>query len=120
MLPSLRNLQRIPKDPDLVDQIKEKINKVRALRYIDGGQLLSLTSYFPVSNGESDIRIVYDMPDFGLSTALWPPSFWMPTIHNVLDFATYVSCFGEVDAGYMLLNYPINRSIREFSGVYVT
>ena len=46
VLPSFINLQQIPKDPDLAEKTKEKINNVRAFRYISGGQVLRLTSYF--------------------------------------------------------------------------
>ena len=44
----------------------------------------------------------------------------MPTTHNVLDCATHVSWFGDVDSGEMFLNYPVYIGIRPFEGMDVT
>ena len=107
----------MPKEPALVEQIKEKINMVRVRRYISGGQALILTSYFHVPKGESKIRIVYNMTAWGLNFAFWVPPFWMPNVHNVLDCGTHVSRFSDVDVGEILLNYLLDRDIRTFAGV---
>ena len=53
LLPSFRKLKKITKEPALTGKIKENINKVRARRYISGGQVLNLTSYFYVPKGDS-------------------------------------------------------------------
>ena len=100
-----------------MEQIKEKINKARARIYIAGGQVLKRKYDFHVPTGDSDIQVVYDMTTCGLNADLWETYFWMPTVHNVLDFATHISLFGDVDAGYIYINYPINRAIRTFAGV---
>ena len=42
----------------------------------------------------------------------------MPTVRIILDCATNVLWFGDVDAGEMLLNYPLDRAISPFAGVY--
>ena len=91
LLPSFRKLKKITKEPALTGKIKENINKVRVSRYIAGGQVIRLTSYFHVTKEESDIRIVYNLKSCRLNSALWAPYFWMHTIHNLLDFANHVS-----------------------------
>ena len=119
-LPSFRNPQQLPKDPALAEKTKEKINKARSCRYIVRGQVLSLTYYFHLNEGESHICIVLKLIAFGLNITLWAPPFWMPTVSNVSDCATHVLWFVEIDAGEMFLNYRINRSIRPFAGVDVS
>ena len=82
--------------------------------------MLSLKYYFHVTKEDSDILIVYGMTAYVLNATLCAPSFWMPTIHNLLDCATSVSNFGDVDAEEMFLKYPIDRSIMMFAQVDVS
>ena len=79
--------------------------------------MLSLTSYFHFPKRESDICIVYYLTPCRFNTALWAPYFDIPTVHNVFDSATRFSWFCEVGIGYMILKYPLYRSIRTFAGV---
>ena len=51
-------------------KIVEKIQKVQDRRYILGGTVLSLTSFFHVSKGEDDIKLVYDLTACGLNEIL--------------------------------------------------
>ena len=119
-LPAFKKAQQLPKDKTVVQRITEKIQKVRLRGYIAAGLVLSLTSFFQVPKGEDDIRIVYDLTACGLNDALWAPSFWMPTIMNVLDCATSDAWFGDVDAGEMFLNYILDVNIRPYAGVDVS
>jgi hypothetical protein len=91
--------------------------KVRERGYIGLNWVRSLTSFFPVLKGDDDIRLVYDLTASGLNDALWVPNFWMPAVHNVLDCATHSSWFGDVDAGEMFFNFPLDLSIRPYCGV---
>ncbi len=116
-LPSFRQKQSLPKDKSVLAKIREKIQKVRDRRYILGGMVRSLTSFFHVSKGEDDIRLVYDLTACGLNEMLWAPSFWMPNIGNVLDCATSSSWFSDVDAGEMFLNYLLDAELRPYAGV---
>ena len=118
--PRYLKAQKMPRDEAVSDRIKGKINKVRDRGYISAGPVLSLTSYFHVPKGESDIRIVYDLTACGLNEVLWAPSFWMPTILNVLDCSCHSSWFGDVDAGEMFLNYMLDESVRPYAGVDVS
>ena len=80
--------QRLPKDPDVFSLMTSKILEVRRRGYIDRllkGSIESLTHYFAVPKGDSDIRMVYDLTASGLNDALWAPTFWLPNIRNVLD-----------------------------------
>ena len=61
--------------------------------------------------------MVYDLTASGLNDVLWVPNFWMPSVGNVLDCCTHASWFGDVDAGEMFLNFPLDLSIRPYCGV---
>ena len=119
-LPSFKRPQKMPKDPSIASRIMDKVNKVRLRLYIAVGLVLSLTAYFHVPKGDDDIRMVYDLTASGLNEALWAPSFWMPTIQDVLDCATHTSWYGDVDAGEMFLNYWLDPAIRPYAGVNVS
>eukprot|EP00957_Ditylum_brightwellii_P045994 3489095-Ditylum_brightwellii.AAC.1 len=109
--------QTILGDQNIKDRVKLKLSKVILRGYLALGAVLNLTSYFHVPKGEDDIRMVYDATACGLNDALWAPTFWMPTILNILDAATETSWFGDVDAGEMFLNYPLDIGMRAFAGV---
>ena len=119
-LPKFRTPQRLPADPITVEKVKEKVNKVRRRKYVAPGPVHSLTSYFCVPKGENDIRMVYDLTACGLNDALWAPTFWLPTMQNVLDCATHSSWFSDIDAGDMFLNYPLDVKIRPYAGIDVS
>ena len=112
--------QKLPKDEHVVAKILEKLSKVRGRGYIGPNWVRSLTSYFHVPKGGDDIRMVYDLTASGLNDALWVPSFWMPSVGNVLECCTHSSWFGDVDAGEMFLNFPLDLAIRPYCGVDVS
>jgi hypothetical protein len=115
-----RSRQTLPREPEKVEQVKSKLNKVINRRYISPEEMVNVTSYFDVPKGDDDIRMVYDFTASKLNDALWAPNFWLPTISNVLDCTTHSSWFGDVDAGEMFLNFPLDRSMRKYCGVDVT
>ena len=41
----------------------------------------------------------------------------MPTVTNVIDCSTDGTWFGDVDAGEMFLNFPLDRRIRKYCGI---
>ena len=112
-LPNFRKPQTLPKEASITDKVMAKVNKVNkvmpASLYIAIRLVLSLSSFFTVSKGDEDIRIVYHLTACGLNEALWAPSFWMPTINNVLDCACASSWFGDVDAAEMFLCYILDE-----------
>ena len=112
--------QRIPKDKGILKLMVEKLVKVRDRGYIGKllqGSIKGLTHYFAVPKGDKDIRMVYDMTASGLNKALWAPKFWMPTMVNIVDCSTDDTWFGDVDAGEMFLNFPLDRRIRKYCGI---
>lgn len=70
--------QRAEKDPELCLAIRRKLDKIRKLGYIHPGEVKSLTSFFAVPKGDSDIRMVYDGTKSGLNDAMWAPWFCSP------------------------------------------
>ena len=119
-LPCYTRKQRMPPDPSDFAKVAAKIKVVRDKQYICKGSVKSLTSFFAVPKGDSDIRLVYDLSACGLNEALWAPSFWMPSVDNVLDVATHKSWFSDIDAGEMFLNYKMDQKIQPYAGVDVS
>ena len=76
--------QQRGKSPEEHERMKEKLQLVRAKRYIRRGQVTSLTSFFGVPKGLDDTRMVYDGTKSGLNDALWVPSFPLPTGDTML------------------------------------
>jgi hypothetical protein len=116
-LPKFWKRQKAPKDPDTASKVAAKLHIPIAKRYISGGLVKSLTSYFNVPKGTDDIRMVYNLTACGLNEAIWAPSFWMPNVGHILDCATATSWFGDVDAAEMFLNYMLDIKIRPYAGV---
>ena len=109
------------KDLGIFELMVEKIAKVKRRNYIGKcGSFVTLSNYFPVPKGENDIRMVYDLTASGLNAALWAPRFWMPTMTNVVDCAVHTSWFGDVDAGEMFLNLPLDLRMRKYCGVDIS
>ena len=120
-LPKNTKRQRMPRNLGVFELMVEKIAKVRSRNYIGKwGSILNLSHYFPVPKGENDIRMVYDLTASGLNAALWAPRFWMPTMLNVVDCAIHTSWFGDVDAGEMFLNFPLDIKMRKHFGVNIS
>ena len=120
-LPKNTKRQRMPKDLGIFELMVEKIVKVQRRNYIGKwGSIVNLSHYFPVPKGDSDIRMVYDLTASGLNAALWAPKFWMPTMTNVIDCAVHTSWFGDVDAGEMFLNFPLDLRMRKYCGVDIS
>ena len=115
-----RSRQMLPREPEKADQVKRKLSKVINRGYISPEEMVNVTSYFDVPKGDDDIRMVYDFTASKLNDALWAPNFWLPTISNVLDCTTHSSWFGDVDAGEMFLNFPLDREMRKYCGVDVS
>jgi hypothetical protein len=73
--------------------MEAKLETVRCRGYISSGRVASLTSFFAVPKGESDICMVYDATKSGLNDSLWAPSFGLPTVDltlRLIDFNTYL------------------------------
>jgi hypothetical protein len=65
--------QKKEKDPEVRSSMGEKLKKVFARRYFLYGMILSLTSFFAVAKGATDIRMVYNGTSSGINSHLWAP-----------------------------------------------
>jgi len=85
--------------------------------YLRSGLVKSLTSFFEVTKGLHDIKMVYNAMSIGLSNAVWAPWFSLPTVESHLravDEGTYMA---DNDLGEMFLNFMLDVDIRPFAGV---
>lgn len=82
------------------------MDKVRDRRYIAPGYVSSLTSFFSVPKGETDIRMVYDGTKSGLNEAQWVPCFGMSTIDTHLRAIEEGTYLADVDVGDCFLKFP--------------
>ena len=116
-LPHNHRAQRAPAD-DSIQRVAEKLSKVISRGYFDQGQPIeSLTDYFDVPKGPTDIRMVYNGTSSGLNDALWAPNFWLPTAEASLRLLTCDSYCGDMDLGEMFLNFPMDHTLRPYAGV---
>ena len=97
--------------------MKGKLATVREKGYIQPGHVESLTGYFAVPKGTSDIRMVYDATRSGLNAALWTPSFALPTADDLTDLISSDSWLMDLDMGEMFLNFPLGKNLRAHCGV---
>lgn len=116
-LPSYKRLQRREPNAELRGQVRQKLENVRRKGYIEKGEVKSLTNYFAVPKGKSDIRMVYDATKSRLNDALWVPSFSLPSIDSLLNLLDNDSWMGDLDMGEMFLNFPLDIKIRPYCGI---
>jgi hypothetical protein len=104
-----------------MEQVKQKLAKVRARNYIKKrGPVLSLTGYFDVPKTLFDIRMVYDASKCKLNEAVWAPNFFMlspDSLFNSLDSGAYMA---DIDLGEFFLNFPLDIVIWPYAGVDLT
>lgn len=112
--------QRDEKDEAMKEAMKKKLEKIRRLKYIQSGRVDSLTSYFAVPKGESDIRMVYDGTKSGLNDSLWAPWFALPTVETHLRFVGTKSHMGDIDIGDMFHNFMLHDSVQRVAGIDLT
>ncbi|KAL7564651.1 hypothetical protein ACA910_009338 [Epithemia clementina (nom. ined.)] len=76
-----------------------------------------MTDYFDVPKGYDNIRMVDNGTSAGLNASLWAPSVWLPTAATALRNVSYYSYCVDMDLGEMFLNFPLDTSIRPYSGI---
>ena len=100
---------------------KKKISKVRSRGYIaPHAGILSLTSFFSVPKGPTDIRMVYDGTKSGLNAVLHAPWFSLATVDSMLRSVDVSTWSADNDFGEMFLNFWIHPEIRKYTGVDLT
>ena len=100
--------------------MKNKLSKIIERRYVAPGKVLSLTGYFCVPKGPTDIRMVYDATKCALNEILWTPNFVLPTIDWVLGRSSLKTWFGDLDLGEMFHNFFLSYWIRKYAGIDIT
>jgi len=112
--------ERVERDPVVWRAMRDKLEKVKTLGYIQPGTVSSLTSYFSVPKGDSDIRMVYDGTKSGLNDSMWAPWFALPTIENHLRFVGVETYLGDTDIGDMFHNFVLHERVQKSAGIDVT
>jgi hypothetical protein len=117
-----RNLrpQRDATTDEMRDLMRKKLEKIMDRRYITPGLVKSLTSFFAVPKGESDVRMVFNGTESGLNESIWVPGFGLPTARTHLRAVDENTFMGDVDVGEMFLNFHLHAIIQAFAGVDLT
>ncbi len=100
-------------------KVWEKLANVREKGYISTGLVKSLTSYFAVAKGDSDIWMVYDASASGLNACLWVPTFTLPSADSLLDLLTPKSWMSDLNMGEQFLNFPLHEDLQVYCGIDV-
>ena len=109
--------------PDILthkEKMTKKLVKVVRRGYISTGPVSSLTGFFAVPKGDTDIRMVYDATKCGLNETIWSPTFLLPTIDTTLRQVGINGWMSDIDLGEMFLNFPLNNKVRKYVGVDLT
>ena len=116
--PRCRDKQHPERDKESKRLMEEKLQKVVDRGYLDNDQVVvSLTSFFSVPKGDSDIRMVYDGTKCGLNGSVWVPRFYMPTLTSHLRTVVEGTYMCDVDIGEMFLNFMLHPTLRTLCGV---
>jgi len=113
-----------PKAPkkELYEKILSKL-----LKSLDRGYLIptskksvkNLIDFFSVPKAD-DIRLVLNGSSCGLNEAVWAPNFWLPTSSSMTRVISFNYQAVDIDLGEMFLNFPLNDTLRLFSGMDLT
>jgi hypothetical protein len=88
--------------------IISKLKNIREKGYILPGKVTSLTGYFAVPKGLSDVLMVHDASCSGLNKSLWSPNFGLPTVDTLLRGIDLSTWMGDIDVGEMFLNFCLH------------
>ena len=119
-LPKYTKRQKWPSDEAAKAKLLKKLLNVRQHGYVTKGHAISLTGFFAVKKGLSDIRVVYDATKCGLNEAVWAPNFYLPTIDASLHCMDPSTICGDIDLGEIFLNYPLDEALQPYAGVDIT
>jgi hypothetical protein len=108
------------KDPEVRQSTGAKLMKVFARRYFLYGMIFSLTPFFAVPKGDTDIRLVYNGTSSGLNAHLWAPWFALPTIFTLLRALEVDTFMADSYIGEMFLNFMLEERCAILAGVDLT
>jgi hypothetical protein len=109
--------QRAERDPRIKEQVTKKLSKFVQRGYLAPGSIQSLIKYFPVAKGEDDVRMVFDGSKLGLNSAIWAPSFTLPTFDSLLPMLDVGTWQANIDIIEMFYNYLLDPAIQPYCGV---
>jgi hypothetical protein len=94
-------------NPEVRSSMGAKLTKAFARRYLLYRIITSLTSFFAVWKGDTEIRMVYNGASSGMNARLWVPWFALPTICALLRALELSTCMAESYIVEMLLNFML-------------
>ena len=100
--------------------MKNKVDKVRTMLYIEPGTVLSINHMFYVRNIFNDVWMVKNGTLCGLNLDLWAPYFGLTIVQHPLRALISGYSRSDMDVGEMFLNFPLHPDLRPFSGVDIT
>jgi hypothetical protein len=95
----------------------DKLSNIQNRRYLEPGEVFTLTLFFAVPKGVNDIRMVYDGTKSRLNENIWVPRFPLPMVNTHqrgVDSNTWMS---DMDIGEMFLNFFLHKSMQALCGV---
>ena len=108
-------------DANMLTKIADKIEDVRAKRYVcEEGKWKATMNYFAVPKGDSDIRMVYDGTKSGLNDCLYAPWFPLPDAEVLVRTLDTDYWCVDNDYGEMFLNFWIHPELQEYSAMDFT
>jgi hypothetical protein len=119
-LPRFQRPQKKPANERDRNMVVEKIEKVRMKGYIAPGTVKSLTHFFYVPKGESNIRMVYNGTSSGLNDCLFAPHFGLPIIRHALRSLLPGYHQADIDMAEMFLNFNLGIDLQPYAGVDLT
>jgi hypothetical protein len=96
-------LQRKGKDPKVRKSMGAKLAKLFTRRYFVYGIIWSLTLFFSVPKGETDIRMVCNGTLSGMNAYFWAPWFALSTIFALLRELEVGAYIADSEIGEMFL-----------------
>jgi hypothetical protein len=99
--------QKREKDPEVRQSMGAKLMKVFVRRYFIYGMILSLTSFFAVPKGDTDIHLFYNGTSSVLNAHLWAPWFALPNICTLLRALELDMFMADYDIGELFLNFML-------------
>ena len=131
--PAYTRPYREPKDPTVRQRQADKIQKVRARRYITTPKtpVLSLIDFFSVDKAKimdletgketaTDIRMVYNGSSSGLNSSLWAPWFALPPVEQTVRKVEPGTWGADNDVGEMFLNFWLHDDLQQYCGIDLT
>jgi hypothetical protein len=100
-------------DPEVRQSMGVKLMKVFARHYFIYGMILSLTSFFAVLKGDTDIHLVYNCTSSVLDAHFWALWFALPTICALLRALELDTFMADSEIGEMFFKLHVGIKMRE-------